>query len=158
MIRGAPRLQTAHSDRTNSSLPASPGGNGGADAQVAKGINDRFGYPSGDAVLRHVSDTCSGLLRESDLMGRIGGEEFAILLPQTPIEQAGQIAGRLCMAVANGRQHAADGRPFSVTVSIGVATATAAMAGCAIDSIISQADSALYHAKAAGRNGWRSCR
>ncbi|MDO8466087.1 MAG: diguanylate cyclase [Gallionella sp.] len=118
-----------------------------------KNINDRYGHQVGDMTLQKFAQVCQGLLREVDVMGRIGGEEFAIMLPETESERALEIAGRLCQAVAAAKVPMNDVSPLHFTTSIGVASFAADDPG--IDVILNRADSALYKAKHAGRN--RAC-
>ena len=114
-----------------------------------KSINDRHGHATGDIVLRETVATCSGLLRKSDLMGRIGGEEFAILLPHTQLAAAMDVADKLRAAVARQRLHALTG-PFGISASFGVTGLDRTTVD--IDSLLQRADLALYEAKAQGRN------
>ena len=114
-----------------------------------KEINDTYGHPTGDIVLRETTATCSDLLRKSDLVGRIGGEEFAILLPQTQLGAAMEVAQKLCTAVARQRLRASSG-PFAITASFGVTGLDPTITD--IDSLLQRADVALYRAKADGRN------
>jgi len=114
-----------------------------------KQVNDHHGHQVGDQVLRHVIDVARQALRAQDLIGRYGGEEFLIVLPDTPPEGARVLAERLRQRVAqspwtNGPT------PIPVTISIGVGGSTDARAGG--QALIQQADAALYCAKARGRN------
>ncbi len=109
-----------------------------------KTVNDTFGHDMGDRVLCHVAACLQQGVREADLVCRYGGEEFAILLPHTAADQALLLAGRLRLAVAETW----DG--CSVTISIGVATASPAV--CDAATMLRKADEALYRAKASGRN------
>ncbi len=115
-----------------------------------KDINDRFGHPGGDQALRHFVFTVQALLRPTDLLGRIGGEEFAILLPQTGAGEAAQAAERIRAAV---EASPAGMYPTTIplTVSIGVAQWEAG-ANETSESLFTRADTALYAAKAGGRD------
>lgn len=116
-----------------------------------KHINDRFGHPQGDAVLRRVADCLRAQVRGEDTAARIGGEEFGLLLPRTAMAAATTLAERLRCCVASHGGLVPDGEP--VTVSIGVAVAaeeTDAQGGW--EPLYAQADTRLYAAKQAGRN------
>jgi diguanylate cyclase (GGDEF)-like protein len=119
------------------------------DADDFKGINDRHGHSAGDDVLRSMAERCRGVVRESDIVGRLGGEEFAIALSDTDMPNAVQTAERLCRGVA-AEPFAVDGDKLHVTVSIGVAARRAQISDP--DDLLRFADRVLYAAKANGRN------
>ncbi|KPF72079.1 diguanylate cyclase [Bosea sp. AAP35] len=114
-----------------------------------KRINDCHGHAAGDAVLAGSVATCQSLLRKTDLFGRLGGEEFAVLLPHTNQQEAIKVAEKLRSGIASQVVGADDG-PLTVTASIGVATSGSAAAD--LDTLLGMADAALYRAKAEGRN------
>lgn len=114
-----------------------------------KSINDRFGHPAGDAVLTGAADCIRSMLRQTDLFGRLGGEEFAVLLPHADQARAMDVAQRIRAAIAR-HGHQIAGKRLTVTASLGVASFDAAAAD--LDALLAQADAALYEAKAAGRN------
>jgi diguanylate cyclase (GGDEF)-like protein len=118
-----------------------------------KSVNDTYGHQIGDMALRNMVHVCQKLLRDVDVIGRIGGEEFAILLPETGGERALEIADRLCQAFAAAELASEDGALFHVTASIGVSSISTE--DTSIDEIIRRADHALYKAKNSGRN--RAC-
>lgn len=113
-----------------------------------KTINDTHGHAVGDAVLAGSAATCRDLLRQSDVFGRVGGEEFAVLLPHTGRQAALGVAEKLREGIAAQRFDGADG-PFAVSASFGIA---AAAPSGDIDALLRAADEALYAAKATGRN------
>ncbi|MDA8261181.1 MAG: diguanylate cyclase [Betaproteobacteria bacterium] len=115
-----------------------------------KGVNDTYGHQTGDLVLQQLGNLCRETLREIDSVGRIGGEEFAVILPQTDAAQALDVAERLRLAVAGTEVALEHGLPLHFTLSIGVTTL--AGGGANIDMLLGQADSALYEAKRTGRN------
>jgi diguanylate cyclase (GGDEF)-like protein len=115
-----------------------------------KAINDLHGHLVGDLVLQKLVQVCTAALRSEDTMGRLGGEEFAILLPETGREKAMEVAARLCAGIAMAEVHL-DGEPaIRFTASIGVATLTAD--DFSVSAMLDRADHALYEAKRAGRN------
>jgi diguanylate cyclase (GGDEF)-like protein len=118
------------------------------DVDRFKSINDTFGHDVGDEVLRRVAAACRGALRQSDSMGRVGGEEFIALLPATPRERAAEVAERLRAAVERLEWSGVDPR-LVVTVSVGVAE-RAPHDGVA--EVARRADDSLYRAKEGGRN------
>jgi diguanylate cyclase (GGDEF)-like protein len=112
-----------------------------------KSINDRFGHPAGDEILKLFSAVVINSLRISDLSGRIGGEEFAALLP-CPLDEGVIVAERVREAFeASGI--VCDEGPVDTTVSIGVAGGPA---GTELEVLLAAADTALYQAKRCGRN------
>ena len=119
------------------------------DADHFKAINDRFGHPAGDAVLRHLAAALSATFREVDVVARIGGEEFAVLLPSTELAAAAAAAERLRKLV-DATPLVVDGESISYTVSAGVAPMDDSISG--LDGLMKRADQALYSAKARGRN------
>jgi diguanylate cyclase (GGDEF)-like protein/PAS domain S-box-containing protein len=119
------------------------------DADHFKAINDQHGHPAGDAVLRDLAATLSAGFREVDVVARVGGEEFAVLLPSTGLEGAVAVANRLLAAVA-ARSVEVDGVRIPYCVSGGVATMDDSVSG--LDALMKRADEALYAAKHAGRN------
>jgi len=119
------------------------------DADHFKQVNDRHGHASGDAVLRHLALALGACTRAVDVVARVGGEEFILLLPDTTIEGAEALASRLCQSVADGPVEI-DGLSISYTVSAGVAQMQVGVAG--VDALIKRADAALYRAKTLGRN------
>jgi len=120
------------------------------DLDEFKEVNDRFGHPVGDAVLRTVSQLLLLSLRQTDLLARYGGEEFAVLLPETPAEGALAIAERIRHTI-NQNPVVADGRILEVSISVGVAS-HAEGRDASPEALLKQADLALYRAKALGRN------
>lgn len=114
-----------------------------------KTINDRLGHAAGDAALREFAATCRDTLRDNDLLGRIGGEEFAALLVECSLDRGLDIAERLRRIVEDTVVIAPDGMQIRFTVSIGAAEC------CKEDTIMTllgQADAAMYQAKVQGRN------
>jgi diguanylate cyclase (GGDEF)-like protein len=120
-----------------------------ADLDRFKTVNDRFGHAVGDRVLRVFAGTIERVLRPSDLSGRLGGEEFAVLLPGAGIADAERVAERI-RAVYGAAAGTVGGHPVASTVSIGVATSCAAE--CDLSELLAVADRALYRAKAEGRD------
>ena len=117
-----------------------------------KQINDNWGHAVGDVVLKTLCNTWSGLIRSSDLLVRLGGEEFALILPRTPKKDAMRVAEKLRHQTAALQiESTLLDQPLQVTVSIGVAYADHT-AEQSIDVLLSQSDQALYAAKEAGRN------
>ena len=114
-----------------------------------KSVNDRFGHAVGDEAIRAVADVCVRGKRKSDIVGRVGGEEFAVLLPETTLSRARTVAERIRKRV-EGLTLTAEGRPVQLTVSGGVAEAITSMPG--VDALMKAADAALYQAKEGGRN------
>ena len=119
------------------------------DADHFKTINDRHGHPGGDAVLQHLAGILAETFREVDVVARIGGEEFAVLLPSTDLPRAAVVAERLRSVVAS-QVVQFDGQRIRYTVSAGVASLDDGSGG--IDLLLKRADQALYAAKRAGRN------
>lgn len=120
------------------------------DVDHFKLFNDTYGHHVGDRVLQKLSEVCVHTLREIDIPGRLGGEEFAILLPETKGEQALEVAERLRLASAGAAVPLEQGDSIHFTVSIGVACFVATDAR--VDDMLRRADAALYAAKNAGRN------
>lgn len=119
------------------------------DVDLFKRINDGYGHAVGDEVLRAITASATAALRDSDLCGRLGGEEFGLLLPETDLTGAVDLAERLRAAVAATPIRANDA-PLTATVSIGLAALSEA--DTSIDALFARADSALYRAKNSGRD------
>jgi len=116
-----------------------------------KSVNDTFGHPAGDKVLESLSSLLKNKLRKVDLIARIGGEEFAVLLVETPEAGAITIAHRILKSVEQ-KQITYEDQTISVSVSIGVSQTSMTDKKETVETLISQADSALYSAKNSGRN------
>jgi diguanylate cyclase (GGDEF)-like protein len=114
-----------------------------------KSVNDRYGHAAGDAAISAVAAICLESKRALDLPGRLGGEEFALLLPETGADEAALVAERLREKIQQAEISFGKER-FSLTVSIGVAQGAYSMPG--ISAVLQAADKALYDAKAGGRN------
>lgn len=119
------------------------------DIDFFKRVNDTYGHLVGDAVLKHLVAVLHECLRGVDSLGRIGGEEFAVLLPGTSAEAAVQLAERLRQAVESSPAQEA-GQTVFFTISLGVAPITADVAD--LKTALNAADKAMYHAKRTGRN------
>ncbi len=119
------------------------------DVDHFKKVNDAHGHPAGDAVLRGVAKVAQAQARETDIVARYGGEEMALILPQTDARGAQAIAERVRRAV-EAAAHATEQGRLRVTVSIGIATWTGGDDGPG--ALLEAADKALYRAKQAGRN------
>jgi diguanylate cyclase (GGDEF)-like protein len=134
-------VEVARAERTRTPLAIAI-----ADIDHFKAVNDRHGHLAGDAALALISATMSALLRDYDLLGRFGGEEFAICLPHTEPAEAYQVAERLRekIALVTVEQN------VQITISVGVASLESAQR--TLDELIAAADAALYQAKASGRN------
>nr|WP_171502998.1 GGDEF domain-containing protein [Acinetobacter haemolyticus] len=114
-----------------------------------KNINDEFGHSMGDQVLVHVAKCLSNNVRDQDLIGRFGGEEFILLLPNTTAIQAKNVAERCRLAIADMCFITEDQQQFSVSASFGISSSLNANEP---HLVVSQADQALYAVKASGRN------
>jgi diguanylate cyclase (GGDEF)-like protein len=114
-----------------------------------KSINDRFGHALGDRVLEIFTQAARGSIRSSDLLGRLGGEEFASVLYDTSRDKAVVVAERIRESFAQAAQEV-DGRPVCATVSVGLVHCEAPTLD--VPELLAQADQALYHAKERGRN------
>jgi two-component system cell cycle response regulator len=117
-----------------------------------KRINDQYGHLAGDTVLRSVAGLLQKRLRAHDRLGRYGGEEFCLILPETPLEKAAQFADELRLLVA-GSEFSTEAHKISVTLSLGVACYTP---GMTVTQLYQRADEQLYAAKHAGRNQVKS--
>jgi diguanylate cyclase (GGDEF)-like protein len=115
-----------------------------------KRVNDTWGHLAGDKVLRDVAGILAYGLRQSDIAARFGGEEFAVLLPETDLEGATLVAERYRLDIA-ARQFQVDSTSLQLTVSIGIAALPRTKADDATE-FLRRADAALYQAKEAGRN------
>jgi diguanylate cyclase (GGDEF)-like protein len=116
-----------------------------------KGINDRYGHETGDRVLQQLSARLRGIIRETDLLFRWGGEEFVILLPHTSAAEAPVLGERIRAGVAERPFAASESHPsVAVTVSVGVAGTAAWPVDP--DALLARADTACYRAKERGRN------
>jgi diguanylate cyclase (GGDEF)-like protein len=125
------------------------------DADHFKRYNDRYGHATGDAVLKGLACCLSASVhRPDDLVARVGGEEFVLLLPDTGAEGASLVAGKVHQAISQLGIDGAGIAPGTVTVSIGLAVGDGADAGNR-EELYRKADAALYDAKATGRN--RTC-
>ncbi|GLR64244.1 sensor domain-containing diguanylate cyclase [Marinospirillum insulare] len=120
------------------------------DADHFKKVNDTYGHAIGDLVLKYLANSIKTTLRDVDLSGRVGGEEFAVLLPQTPLQEALEIAERLRKALEACQVPLPEGDSISFTVSIGLAMLT--IQEEQFDQLMNKADLALYQAKSQGRN------
>ncbi|WP_412049798.1 GGDEF domain-containing protein [Hoeflea sp. Naph1] len=129
-----------------------PAHNAGAflviDADHFKSINDRFGHQEGDVALKLIAQTIQTSLRQGDIVGRIGGEEFGVFLPKANLDQAGIVAERIRRDI-NEIEFPPSARTHALSVSVG----GAAFGGhTAYDDLFRVADKCLYSAKAGGRN------
>ncbi len=115
-----------------------------------KRINDSFGHATGDRILKDLVGTCSDLLREMDLMARIGGEEFVVLLPDTHSQGAIRVCGKIREAIAGIKVPTPKGDKIGFKVSMGLVESQDK--GVSIEELMREADNALYSAKNAGRN------
>ncbi|MCG7539372.1 GGDEF domain-containing protein [Pseudoalteromonas sp. OF7H-1] len=115
-----------------------------------RAINERFGHEAGDIVLVHVSSLLSDMLRDTDLIARLGGEEFALVLPNTGLEGAILVAERARIMIEQASFQIAVGEEVDITSSFGVAEFGAGESG--VESIIRRADTMLLEAKSSGRN------
>lgn len=115
-----------------------------------KSVNDRYGHPVGDRVLKEIGTALSSLLRPGDELSRVGGEEFLLMLPRTGLEGACITAARIRQAIGELRVASGTGDTLRVSASIGVAAVTPACDNA--DALYAAADAALYRAKAGGKD------
>jgi diguanylate cyclase (GGDEF)-like protein len=122
-----------------------------------KRVNDTYGHPTGDQVLIFLVKKCMEELREIDIFGRVGGEEFFVVLPETDKEEALEIAERLRGAIERSSCRTANGNEISITISVGVAVYYPVVeqvidSSAIIKKYYAACDEAMYQAKEAGRN------
>jgi diguanylate cyclase (GGDEF)-like protein len=115
-----------------------------------KAVNDTWGHSVGDAVLQQVAYLIRDTLREEDIFGRMGGEEFAAAIVETDGAGAMEVAERLCATVADAVIVPQGGERIQVSISIGLSQLNGR--NIAFDSLLNEADSAMYDAKESGRN------
>ncbi len=121
------------------------------DIDLFKSVNDRWGHPVGDRVIRHTAEVIRSALRTSDVAGRVGGEEFIAILPETDAEGARSVAERLRISIEKSeRVTTPDGQVVRYTISVGVAQIR--LGDTCFESLFQRADGALYQAKEGGRN------
>lgn len=137
-------IELARARRSGASLSVAV-----ADVDFFKRVNDRYGHGGGDDVLRALAQIAQQSMRTGDLVGRLGGEEFAILMPDTDEMQARIACERLRGAVSGRKIRLVSGEEVSITLSTGVALLSA---GDDRDRLVKRADGALYQAKEGGRN------
>ncbi|HWR60676.1 MAG TPA: histidine kinase N-terminal 7TM domain-containing protein [Clostridia bacterium] len=116
-----------------------------------KMVNDKYGHLAGDEVLKILANVCKDRIRRTDILGRFGGEEFLIVLPDTDKENALKVATEIKETMANTKTVFRDST-VTVTISIGISTALIADDTFSVDRLINNADIALYKAKNSGRN------
>lgn len=114
-----------------------------------KQVNDQFGHAVGDDAICRVARVCAEGIREIDVVGRYGGEEFVVVLPGTDLEGARELAERLRRAIADIEVVASDGRAGRLSASVGLSTY---YQGDGLEQLLAAADAALYRAKSLGRN------
>jgi diguanylate cyclase (GGDEF)-like protein len=119
------------------------------DLDLFKGINDTYGHQTGDALLREFARQMRVAFRHSDVLGRVGGEEFSVLLLESSLHRGIEVAERLRQQVEKSPLQL-DNTTVSYTVSIGVTTVCAS--DDSLDAVMRRADAALYRAKRNGRN------
>lgn len=128
------------------------------DVDHFKEVNDHFGHQAGDEILSSLADHCLRSLREIDMMGRVGGEEFLILLPNTTLETSSEVAERIRCYIQRSKHRFAENQTAEVTISIGITCFNPKewQPGRDHSHIFKQlfkvADQAMYQAKKAGRN------
>ncbi len=115
-----------------------------------KRVNDQYGHASGDHVLKHVAQTCRQELRDPDLFGRLGGEEFGILIPGCSRAQGMEVGDRIRRALASTAVTVRDNASVTITASIGLASTE--LCSHSLKPLLVAADEALYAAKRSGRN------
>jgi diguanylate cyclase (GGDEF)-like protein len=120
-----------------------------ADLDHFKSINDKFGHHAGDLALKAFTDVCREEIRESDILGRLGGEEFGLMLPETTIQHARVLAERIRRATS-ALEITLDDQTIRIAVSIGLVELNPEDA--TLDAAMRRADLAMYQAKAGGRN------
>lgn len=120
-----------------------------ADLDHFKTINDKYGHHAGDLALKAFTDVCRQEIRESDILGRLGGEEFGLMLPETTIQHAQVLAERIRKA-ASALEITLDDQTIRIAVSIGLVELSTEDA--TLDAVMRRADLAMYQAKAGGRN------
>lgn len=120
------------------------------DLDFFKNINDRYGHPVGDRVLQAFAQCCQQSLRPQDSIGRVGGEEFACILPDTPLDTAVKVLEQLCRDMASWDIAVDNGVQIQQTVSIGIAVNNGQYRDG--DALLQQADQQLYLAKRSGKN------
>ena len=120
------------------------------DLDFFKSINDQYGHPAGDAVLKLFANVVNSVARRSDIIGRLGGEEFVLVLPSTTSAEAYEFSGRLHNAIGKAVLKYKN-VIIQYTASIGLASYEPG-SDDSIDTLMARADQALYQAKAAGRN------
>jgi diguanylate cyclase (GGDEF)-like protein len=127
------------------------------DLDFFKHVNDTWGHPAGDAVLRTVAEVVGAHVREGDVIGRFGGEEFVLLFPDTDLPNAMVVADRVRAGIAAMSVAATDkrGQPVIIsqrTASLGVASFEPGMGEPDLEVLLQRADAAVYEAKNGGRN------
>ncbi len=119
------------------------------DVDLFKQVNDKYGHPAGDHVLTAIVDRCCEVVRHVDILGRYGGDEFIILLPETDHQRAREIAERI-QASISGSPVLTDAGPIQVTISVGITEVNPETADLGL--LMNKVDQALYKSKQAGRN------
>ncbi|MGE5375270.1 MAG: diguanylate cyclase [Bacteroidota bacterium] len=119
------------------------------DVDLFKQINDKYGHPAGDQVLTTIVDRCCDVIRHVDILGRYGGDEFVILLPETDHERAKEIAERIRASISDSPVPTNAG-PIHVSISVGITEVTSGNAD--LGFLLNKVDRALYLSKQAGRN------
>lgn len=124
------------------------------DVDRFKRVNDTFGHPTGDTVLREIASTIKANVRSKDLVGRYGGEEFVVMLPDTTYDEAALVAERIRAATEELKVPiVVDLEPTAIEdLSVSIGMAPYPEAGSSVDMLIDAADRALYQAKETGRN------
>ncbi|WP_410499204.1 diguanylate cyclase [Chitinibacter sp. S2-10] len=120
------------------------------DIDFFKKINDTYGHQTGDDVIKTMANLCKASLRDVDLLARIGGEEFTVFMPETPLADAYRAAERLRLQIENYVLHLEDGQTIKFTCSMGLSELR--QGDASIDEPLKRADEALYASKHRGRN------
>ena len=123
------------------------------DLDFFKQVNDNFGHDAGDKLLRAFADMLQVECRQSDILGRLGGEEFAILVPETTVGAAQKLASRISEACRNVKVAVPTG---DVTCSCSIGISQVQADDDDIDDVLRRADAALYDAKRSGRDCWKA--